>query len=190
MFTSRAEFRLHLRIDNADERLSPSGRRVGLVDDYRWSVFTSKQEQRSRICALLERTRAATVVEYVGLDSTTDNPDLASWLRRPEASIERLKLWISRQLGAEPVNGVLTTVETEFKYAGYISQQEKQIKRLEGAENRQIPDEFSYEGIPGLSNEVRQKLSRVRPITLGQARRIPGVTPAAVAIVDIYLSMS
>jgi tRNA uridine 5-carboxymethylaminomethyl modification enzyme len=101
-----------------------------------------------------------------------------------------LKGWISKQIGAEPVHGVLTTVETEFKYAGYIAQQEKQIKRLEGSENRQIPEDFTYEGIPGLSNEVRQKLARVRPVTLGQARRIPGVTPAAVAIVDVYLTMA
>jgi tRNA uridine 5-carboxymethylaminomethyl modification enzyme len=190
MFTSRAEFRLHLRIDNADERLTPSGRRLGLVNDERWARFTLKQEQRLQIAALLERTRASAVAEHIGLDSSSDNPDLASWLRRPEASIERLRGWIAGQIGAEPVHGVLTTVETEFKYAGYIAQQEKQIKRLAGAENRQIPEEFNYEGIPGLSKEIQQKLGRVRPLTLGQARRIPGVTPAAVAIVDVYLTMS
>jgi tRNA uridine 5-carboxymethylaminomethyl modification enzyme len=190
MFTSRAEFRLHLRIDNADERLTPFGRRIGLVNDERWARFTSKQEQRMRITALLEKTRAAAVVDYIGVDSSGDNPELSSWLRRPEASVERLKGWIAGQIGAEPVHGVLTTVETEFKYAGYIAQQEKQIKRLQGAENRQIPEEFSYEGIPGLSREIQQKLGRVRPLTLGQARQIPGVTPAAVAIVDVYLTMA
>jgi tRNA uridine 5-carboxymethylaminomethyl modification enzyme len=149
-----------------------------------------KQEQRLQTAALLEQTRASAVAEHIGLDSSSDNPDLASWLRRPEASIERLRGWIAGQIGAEPVHGVLTTVETEFKYAGYIAQQEKQIKRLAGAENRQIPEEFNYEGIPGLSKEIQQKLGRVRPLTLGQARRIPGVTPAAVAIVDVYLTMS
>jgi tRNA uridine 5-carboxymethylaminomethyl modification enzyme len=190
MFTSRAEFRLHLRIDNADERLTPAGRRIGLVNDERWARFTLKQEQRVRIGALLEQTRASAVLEHIGLDSSIDNPDLAAWLRRPEASIERLRYWISGKMGAEPVHGVLTTVETEFKYAGYIAQQEKQIKRLEGSENRQIPEEFNYEGIPGLSKEIQQKLGRVRPITLGQARRIPGVTPAAIAIVDVYLTMA
>jgi len=190
MFTSRAEFRLHLRIDNADERLTPSGRRLGLVNDERWARFALKQEQRMRIAALLEQTRASAVVEQIGLDSSSDNPDLAAWLRRPEASIERLRSWISAQIGAEPVHGVLTTVETEFKYAGYIAQQEKQIKRLQGSENRQIPEEFNYEGIPGLSREIQQKLGRVRPVTLGQARRIPGVTPAAIAIVDVYLTMA
>jgi tRNA uridine 5-carboxymethylaminomethyl modification enzyme len=190
MFTSRAEFRLHLRIDNADERLTPAGRRVGLVDDLRWGQFTAKQEQRSEIVALLERTRASAVADYLGLGSTTDNPELSSWLRRPEAGIKQLEPWISAQIGRVPFHGVLTTVETEFKYAGYIAQQEKQIKRLEGAENRVIPSSFDYEGIPGLSNEIRQKLGRVKPVTLGQARRIPGVTPAAVAIVDIYLTMA
>ncbi len=190
MFTSRAEFRLHLRIDNADERLTPSGRRIGLVNDDRWARFALKQEQRGQISVLLERTRASAVADIIGLDATTDNPDLATWLRRPEAGILRLEGWISAQLGQAPVHGVLTTVETELKYAGYIAQQEKQIRRLEGAENRRIPEEFQYEGIPGLSNEIRQKLERVRPLTLGQARRIPGVTPAAVAIVDIYLTMA
>ncbi len=85
---------------------------------------------------------------------------------------------------------MLTTVETEIKYAGYMAQQERQIRQLESAESRVIPDAFIYEGIPGLSNEVRQKLTRVRPTTLGQARRIPGVTPAAIAVLDIYLTVS
>ncbi len=124
------------------------------------------------ICALLERTRASSVVDFIGLDSSSDNPELSLWLRRQEAGIDKLKPWIANQIGAEPVHGVLTTVETEFKYAGYI------------------PEDFTYEGIPGLSNEIRQKLGRVRPVTLGQARRIPGVTPAAIAIVDIYLTIS
>jgi tRNA uridine 5-carboxymethylaminomethyl modification enzyme len=124
------------------------------------------------------------------LDASSDNPELSVWIKRPEASIQQLRAWISAQIGAEPAHGVLTTVETEYKYAGYIAQQEKQIKRLAGSENRRIPEDFSFEGIPGLSTEIRQKLARVRPVTLGQARRIPGVTPAAVAIVDVYLTMA
>ncbi|MBV9268270.1 MAG: tRNA uridine-5-carboxymethylaminomethyl(34) synthesis enzyme MnmG, partial [Acidobacteriaceae bacterium] len=188
MFTSRAEFRLHLRIDNADERLTPYGRKLGLASDERWRRFARKQGQKGRILDLLSRTRAASVPELVPLSSSVDNPSLAVWLRRPEAGMTSLSRWLASQLGEEPAEGVLTTIETEIKYAGYIAQQERQIRQLEDAESRSIPECFSYD-IPGLSNEVRQKLARVRPATLGQARRIPGVTPAAIAVLDIYLSM-
>ena len=97
--------------------------------------------------------------------------------------------WVREVLGEDPVRGVLETVETEIKYSGYITQQEQQMERLRDAERRPIPAEFEYQGIPGLSREVRDKLDRVRPATLGQAARIPGVTPAAVAILDVYLSL-
>jgi tRNA uridine 5-carboxymethylaminomethyl modification enzyme len=189
MFTSRAEFRLHLRIDNADERLTPLGRKSGLVDDGRWANFTRKQDQKGTVLALLDGTRAAAVPELVGLDATTDNPTLMVWLRRPEASISRLEHWISGRLGHRLAHGVLTTIETESKYAGYIAQQGRQIQDLAEAEGRRIPLDFAYGGIPGLSNEVQQKLTRVRPGTLGQAGRIPGVTPAAVAVLDVYLTL-
>ena len=92
-------------------------------------------------------------------------------------------------MGEAPVHGVLTTVETEAKYEGYINQQERQITRLKQSESRAIPSAFSYDNIPGLSIEVKQKLIRVRPGTLGQAGRIPGVTPAAIAVLDVYLSL-
>ncbi len=190
MFTSRAEYRLHLRIDNADERLTPVGRQVGLVSDERWAVFEEKQEQKAAVRSLLERTRTLAVPELVNLETATDNPTLLTWLRRPEAGIEHLERWISGKLGRELRHGVLTTVETEAKYAGYLAQQERQIRELKASEGRTIPAGFVFEGIPGLSNEVRQKLMRVRPETLGQAGRIPGVTPAAVAVLDIYLSLA
>jgi tRNA uridine 5-carboxymethylaminomethyl modification enzyme len=186
MFTSRAEFRLHLRIDNADERLTPLGRQVGLVDDSRWQQFTRKQEQKAKIVALLEGTRASAIREIV---VGTDNPTLMIWLRRPEARIEQLRNWIATRVG-DLAHGVLTTIETETKYAGYLAQQEKQVRDLQDSENRRIPNGFTYERIPGLSNEVRQKLIRVQPATLGQAGRIPGVTPAAVAVLDIYLTLN
>jgi tRNA uridine 5-carboxymethylaminomethyl modification enzyme len=169
MFTSRAEFRLHLRIDNADERLTPIGREAGLVNDARWQRFRRKQEQKRRIQSLLGEKRTV-------------------WLRRPEARISEIEDWITNQLGEKPAHGVLTTIETEIKYAGYMAQQERHIRQLEDAENRRIPADFSY-SLPGLSNEVRQKLTRVRPTTLGQARRIPGVTPAAISVLDVYLSL-
>jgi len=179
MFTSRAEFRLHLRIDNADERLTPIGRKAGLVSDDRWNLYLRKQHQKERIRKLLEAVR---------LDAY-DHPTLLQWLRRPEAKIADLTVQIREALGEEPVHGVLSTIETETKYAGYIAQQERQIDRLRDSENRRIPNEFEFSEIPGLSTEVRQKLERVRPTTLGQAGRIPGVTPAAVAVLDVYLSL-
>jgi tRNA uridine 5-carboxymethylaminomethyl modification enzyme len=158
---------------------------VGLVDDRRWARFEQKQAQRGKIVQLLEQTRCSAVPEV----GCADNPTLLVWLRRPEARIGQLERWICAQVGEQPAHGVLTTVETEAKYSGYIAQQERQIKQLEEAESRQIPAEFTYRNIPGLSNEVKQKLERVRPTTLGQARRIPGVTPAAIAVLDIYLNL-
>jgi tRNA uridine 5-carboxymethylaminomethyl modification enzyme len=171
MFTSRAEYRLHLRIDNADERLTPAARRVGLATDERWETFTRKQAQMERLRAALENHRNG------------------QWLKRPEAAISNVAGWVAEVIGGPPEAGVMTTVETEIKYSGYISQQERQIERLRDAERRPIPAEFGFRGIPGLSREIQDKLQRVRPATLGQAARIPGVTPAAIAILDVYLSL-
>jgi len=171
MFTSRAEFRLHLRIDNADARLTPLGRRAGLVTDGRWEVFTRKRGQKERLTKALEEHR------------------YGQWLKRPEAFIAEISGWVRETLGEEPALGLLNTVETEAKYSGYISQQERQMERLKHAERRRIPPEFGFAGIPGLSREIREKLERVRPATLGQAARIPGVTPAAIAVLDVYLSV-
>jgi tRNA uridine 5-carboxymethylaminomethyl modification enzyme len=172
MFTSRAEFRLHLRIDNADERLTPVGRRAGLVTERRWATFEKKQQQKQRLTSVLNGHKNE------------------QWLKRPEASISEIASWVVGILGEAPALGLLTTVETEIKYSGYIGQQERQMERLKGSERRPIPAEFGFNGIPGLSREVQQKLERVRPETLGQAARIPGVTPAAIAILDCYLSLA
>ena len=166
MFTSRAEFRLHLRIDNADERLTGIGRKFGMVDDARWDVFQVKEEEKRRL-----------------RDYFAAKPHLAAILRRPESKISDVGFDHGYQRGA------LTTVETEIKYAGYIAQQERQISHLRESERRKIPTDFSYTDIPGLSREVQEKLTRVRPSTLGQAAKIPGVTPAAVAVLDVYLNV-
>jgi tRNA uridine 5-carboxymethylaminomethyl modification enzyme len=171
MFTSRAEFRLHLRIDNADERLTPIGREAGVVCDRRWDLYLRKKCQKERLRAHLESKK------------------LLQWLRRPEAKIASFSTAIREVLGEEPVHGLLETVETEAKYAGYIAQQERQIDRLRESELRRIPAAFEFANIPGLSTEAKQKLERVRPQTLGQAGRIPGITPAAVAVLDVYLSL-
>ena len=131
MFTSRAEFRLHLRIDNADERLTPIGREVGLVSDERWALYLRKQTQKARLIAYLEAKR------------------LLPWLRRPESTIGELSSSIAEELGETPVHGLLATVETEVKYAGYIAQQKKQMDRLRDSDLRRIPLGFKFEGIPG-----------------------------------------
>ena len=189
MFTSRAEFRLQLRIDNADERLTPLGRVAGLVDDARWTLLEKKRQQKLQISKLLDTVRANEARELLNLDAATDNPTLAVWLRRPEAQISRLADWITASVGETLLHGVLTSVETELKYAGYLLQQQRQVEQLQSSEGRTIPEGFDYAGIPGLSTEVRQKLGRVRPRTLGQAGRIPGVTPAAIGILDVYLNL-
>jgi tRNA uridine 5-carboxymethylaminomethyl modification enzyme len=189
MFTSRAEFRLHLRIDNADERLTPIARKVGLVGDDRWNLYLRKQQQKQRLVRLLETTCLDPVLVPAIGSSLRDRRTLAQWLLRPEVKISGLAGWIQQALGEEPVHGLLQTIETEMKYAGYIAQQERQIDRLRDSERRRIPPEFRYSHIPGLSTEVKQKLERVRPETLGQAGRIPGITPAAIAVLDIYLSI-
>jgi tRNA uridine 5-carboxymethylaminomethyl modification enzyme len=170
MFTSRAECRLHLRIDNADERLTPVGREVGLVTDERWSLFEKKQRQKEAVLRALGTGRR-------------------EWLKRPEAKIEQIREELTRAVGEPLVRDVLATVGTEVKYAGYLVQQEKQIRRLQDAERRPIPGGFAFARVPGLSREIQSKLERIRPETLGQASRIPGVTPAAIAVLDVYLSL-
>ena len=172
MFTSRAEFRLHLRIDNADERLTPAGRAAGLVDDERWEAFSRKQVQKARLRAAL---------------ATHANGQL---LKRPGAGMAEISGWVRKVLEAEPDRAVLETIETEVKYSGYIAQQDRQVERLRESERRRIPDGFAYSAVPGLSREIRDKLERIRPVTVGQAGRVPGVTPAAVAIIDVYLSVN
>ncbi|MEP7361755.1 MAG: tRNA uridine-5-carboxymethylaminomethyl(34) synthesis enzyme MnmG [Acidobacteriota bacterium] len=189
MFTSRAEFRLHLRIDNADARLTPLGREVGLVDDHRWAVFERRTEEKRIARELLGSVRlSAREFGSLGLEDG-DHPMADVWLRRNGSAIGDLRDWLVATAGVTLSGGALMTVETEMKYAGYISQQERQIERLKGAEGRAIPLGFEYRGIPGLSREIGEKLVAVRPATLGQAGRIPGVTPAAVAILDCYLSI-
>ncbi len=171
MFTSRAEYRLSLRIDNADERLTPVGRRVGLVSDERWGVFLEKAAQKSALAAALAKGEEG------------------NWLKRPESRLRDIPEWVDSVLGKVILPGVISTVETELKYAGYIAQQGRQVNNLARASGREIPSGFTFHSIPGLSREICERLTTVRPSTLGQASRIPGVTPAAVAILDVYLRL-
>ena len=189
MFTSRAEFRLHLRIDNADSRLTPVGRAVGLVDARRWAVFQRQEEERRVTRGLLAGLRLhGSEFPELGL-AKDDHPSGEVWLRRNGSSIGALQIQLESLRGSTISKTSLMTVETQVKYAGYIQQQERQIARLKGLEGREVPGEFVYAGIPGLSREIVAKLEGVRPRTLGQAGRIPGVTPAAVAILDCYLNL-
>ncbi|MDE3181361.1 MAG: tRNA uridine-5-carboxymethylaminomethyl(34) synthesis enzyme MnmG [Acidobacteriota bacterium] len=206
MFTSRAEFRLHLRIDNADERLMPLGREAGTIREQDYQRFLRK---RSRIAAarrfLLENRldpRSAAgedVYAKIGLMTggrfSGEAPLTgAQLLKRPELSIEELSAWLAEAMGNSGDSGPLEReearcVETDLKYEGYLAQQEKQLERMKRAEGRRIPEWFDYRGVSGLSREVTEKLIKVRPLTLGQASRIPGITPAAVSLVNIYIEI-
>jgi tRNA uridine 5-carboxymethylaminomethyl modification enzyme len=180
MFTSRAEHRLLLRIDNADLRLTPKGRQVGLVDDERWKRF---ERRRARHLANRQRLEK-TIVSVDG-----ERLPAARALRRPDVRLADLRSAGSMQLETAPLAETLdlTSVETELKYEGYLKRQQSDIDRSGKNERRGIPDGFRYHGLPGLSHEIVQRLEEIRPSTLGQAQRIPGVTAAAVAILSRYL---
>ena len=220
MFTSRAEFRLHLRIDNADRRLTPHGRRVGLISDEAWADFQAKQQRMASIKLQLEQTKlTAAMLErittnHVGADalvrpaepdySSTLGQPLAQLLKRPEVTIEDLvpvlqeltPSFVRRDTSVPSVVGLsselrneLKSVETEIKYEGYLQQQQRAIERLKKAEQRSIPEWFDYHSVSGLSREMQEKLVKIRPRTLGHASRIPGVTPAAVSLVNVYIEI-
>jgi len=244
MFTSRAEFRLQLRIDNADRRLTPHGRRVGLINDEAWANYLAKQERLNGMKNLLDKTKLTSqmrskiaaptsqsgeirlplsdghparskaepsAVEGPCVSDGSSTPadvssalgqPLSQLLKRPEVSIEQLapvlrdldpgffasSLSSAVNLSSQARNE-LKSVETEIKYAGYLTQQQRSIDRLKKAEQRNIPDWFDYRAVSGLSREMQEKLLKIRPRTLGHAARIPGVTPAAVSLVNVYIEL-
>ncbi len=189
MFTSRAEFRLHLRIDNADRRLTPIGRRAGTVCDEDWGRFAASCEERDAVVRFLEghRPPRSSALYATLVPPNSGRVSLSQLLRRPEVGLADLRGVFPDGLGAGLRRSDWKAVETEIKYTGYLDQQRRQIDRMKRAEARRIPERFEYRGLPGLSNEVVEKMERVRPRTLGQAGRIPGMTPAALTILDMHL---
>ncbi|MCH8497664.1 MAG: tRNA uridine-5-carboxymethylaminomethyl(34) synthesis enzyme MnmG [Marinobacter sp.] len=189
MFTSRAEYRLILREDNADLRLTETGRRLGLVDDARWAAFSAKRdgitEERKRLETTYIHTgspQSAIADQYLQRPLQREQ-SLAELLRRPEISYSH----IAEMAGVAAEEAVASQVEIEIKYEGYISRQEDEIERLRKHENMPLPAELDYQDIGGLSNEIRQKLTAVRPATVAHASRIQGVTPAAISQILVYL---
>jgi tRNA uridine 5-carboxymethylaminomethyl modification enzyme len=180
MFTSRAEHRLLLRIDNADLRLTPHGRSVGLVDDERWERFVRRKSRFERN----QRTIATATVAVSG-----QRIPAARALKQPDVRLSDLVTSGQLRLELADANASLdiASIETDFKYEGYLRRQLVEVERQRRQESRRIPETFMFAGVPGLSREMVQRLSERRPATLGQASRIPGVTPAAVAVIAAYL---
>ena len=226
MFTSRAEFRLHLRIDNADRRLTPHGRRLGLINDQVWAEYERKQARMIALERLLAgRKPTGEQLAAAGFEGLTAVAGL-TWsqlLKRPEVTIEPVLAALREDLAREPLLAGFTkknagpsassegadfaqddrslgieramirnearAVETEIKFAGYLDQQKRSIQKLKEAEAVTIPEWLEYGSISGLSREMREKLERVRPGTIGQASRIPGVTPAALSLVHVSIRL-
>ena len=197
MFTSRAEYRLALREDNADLRLTPKARELGLIDDERWSLFEAKREALT-----LETARLAQITvhprdvapEFLDGTELTREHKAGDLLRRPELSYALLvalpvvgpstDVRLTDERVAEQV---ALQVEVQAKYAGYIDRQSEEIERQRRHETSALPGDLDYAQVKGLSTEVRQRLTEVRPATIGQAARVPGVTPAAISLLLIHL---
>ncbi len=189
MFTSRSEYRLLLREDNADQRLTEIGREIGLVKDDRWNLYQKKQAEVEKTKNFLNATVVSSshkkVIEALNIEELKSGVSLAVLLKRPEVSIAQM-----REVFPELTtfsDSALEQAEINLKYEGYIARQLEQIAKAQEQEDVLLPDNLDYSVIPSISSEVREKLAKIRPTTLGQASRIQGVTPAAIAVINIYL---
>ncbi len=210
MFTSRAEFRLHLRIDNADRRLTPYGRKLGLINDAAWAEFEQKQARMAELERFLVTRKAdANGLRVAGFSelTATAGQTWAQMLKRPEVTMEPVLRAVHDEIASHPllahfvdqpendpvaraaIRNEARAVETEIKFAGYLDQQKKSIEKMKAAEAVNIPAWIEYSAISGLSREMRETLERVRPLTIGQASRIPGVTPAALSLVHVSIRL-
>ena len=185
MFTSRAEHRLLLREDNADQRLTPYGREIGAINEKRWEIFQEKMSE-------LDKKRKE--LENIKIDPSKMNQDseknkhgkqpALELLRRPEVSLKEIFDFTGLE---KPSDGVMTEIEASQKYAGYIERQKKEIEKQKKYKNALIPEDLKFEKITGLSSEAKQKLSLVNPRTIAHAQRIPGITPAAISLLIVHL---
>ena len=201
MFTSRAEHRLLLREDNADARLTATGRRLGVVGDERWAAFSRKQDAVSRETSRLATTRLGPLAGFPACPDLSRDYSLAELLRRPGASFDELTSWLAvagkevdvsretlrKRYGVAEADAIIEQIEISAKYSGYIGKQAEQIDRARRAEKLSLPKSFDFGQVQALSHEVRQILARHQPATLGAAARLPGVTPAAIALMLVHL---